>query len=557
MPSTPPPRRRTGLVLDILFGLVVLVLFFGLTEIAARLVSDPAPPSPGQAVTHQIFFNNDNQRDETFVIQPDPVLGYRLAAPAAEGTFVDSRGRVFARQKPPDVLRVVCLGGSTTYGVGVDDRRYAYPALLQRLFDLSLSGRPVRVEVINAGMMGYHGWHSLIRVATELGELSPDLYLVMDGLNDVCAIQGLRDPKGLGDEKARLLALVGAPRTDGDMAARLLGLLERSAFFRLLRQAATRLDALRDNREALWRESFEAFGYTLNLRRLIDVTATQGSRVAVLDYPWIVLPGRSYDEEARRIAMPLDRGVFELYRFGRAAVGQANREVCQETGATLIEARTLFDALAAGGEDPRRLYAGDLSHLTMYGNYLLAREAFARLTAPGAPLSGPFEGRAGPDLLALDSDPVSQYCVNWGHGSRGLGSRGFAARALSGSLKLGQGITAAESSNPDLRYLESPDRTEALLEVRLNDPPSDREVVFFPRVANYGDAVRVSLVGKDGERELFCLEKPIQDGVWTPFESRYGLRLPEDAGPSPVLRARLTGWGQIGVIDGSVFFRAD
>lgn len=58
------------------------------------------------------------------------------------------RGPEFSPVKEDGVYRIVALGGSTTYGSGVDDA-HTYPALLEKYLN-GISGR--RVEVINGGI---------------------------------------------------------------------------------------------------------------------------------------------------------------------------------------------------------------------------------------------------------------------------------------------------------------------------------------------------------------------------------------------------------------------
>ena len=62
------------------------------------------------------------------------------------------RGELVPVKKVPGSLRVVCLGGSTTYGWAVRDPDATYPAQLQRLLAADLPAGFRRVEVINAGL---------------------------------------------------------------------------------------------------------------------------------------------------------------------------------------------------------------------------------------------------------------------------------------------------------------------------------------------------------------------------------------------------------------------
>jgi hypothetical protein len=91
------------------------------------------------------------------------------------------RGDEVVVPKPPGTTRIVCLGGSTTYGGGVPDYRLSYPNLLQTLLREHL--RP-EIEVINAGVPGYSSLESLINLQLRVLEFDPDLVLIYHGINE-------------------------------------------------------------------------------------------------------------------------------------------------------------------------------------------------------------------------------------------------------------------------------------------------------------------------------------------------------------------------------------
>lgn len=91
------------------------------------------------------------------------------------------RGVEVAPIKPPGVFRIACLGGSTTYGSGVEDPSQAYPGALER--ELRIRGHAV--EVVNAGCPGWSSLQSLINLQIRVLELAPDLVIVYHGINDV------------------------------------------------------------------------------------------------------------------------------------------------------------------------------------------------------------------------------------------------------------------------------------------------------------------------------------------------------------------------------------
>lgn len=76
--------------------------------------------------------------------------------------------------KPPGVLRIVCLGGSNTYGAAVSDHE-TWPAQLQQVLRERVR-RPL--EVWNCGVAGYMNRQKVIVALDLLDEATPDLILV-------------------------------------------------------------------------------------------------------------------------------------------------------------------------------------------------------------------------------------------------------------------------------------------------------------------------------------------------------------------------------------------
>jgi lysophospholipase L1-like esterase len=94
------------------------------------------------------------------------------------------RGEEVVMPKPVGEFRIICVGGSTTYTPDVEDYRLSYPFLLQE--DLQRSGNK-NVKVINAGMLSYTTYESLINLQLRLLDLDPDLIVIYHAVNDVHA----------------------------------------------------------------------------------------------------------------------------------------------------------------------------------------------------------------------------------------------------------------------------------------------------------------------------------------------------------------------------------
>lgn len=86
--------------------------------------------------------------------------------------------------KKGEKFRVLCLGGSTTYGFGVDDPQDSYPAQLKKI--LQSSGEFSHgVEVINAGIEAGTSAEELTHYLLKYRYYQPDLVVIHSGGNDV------------------------------------------------------------------------------------------------------------------------------------------------------------------------------------------------------------------------------------------------------------------------------------------------------------------------------------------------------------------------------------
>lgn len=141
---------------------------------------------------------------------------------------VGAASRVDSAGPRGEALRIVSLGDSNTYGLYLDAEE-AYPKQLEALWEAG--GFEPRVEVVN---LGYPGTNSSVLVREfdrVLDSLSPDVVLVMVGVNDYWTQAVESDPEaasrgvwaGLWDRIRRssrvwrLLAIIG---TDADEIAR-------------------------------------------------------------------------------------------------------------------------------------------------------------------------------------------------------------------------------------------------------------------------------------------------------------------------------------------------
>jgi len=147
------------------------------------------------------------------------------------------RGPECAQARPPGVLRIVCIGGSTTFDVKVSDDDKTWPAQLQA--DLRRRTGLAGVEVVNAATNGYALPRTIIDLALRTLDLRPDWIICYPGVNDLAYAD--RTDHQFGESHR---AIPNPPRAEA-----LAGLL---AYSELYNEIAARIRYARQLRYGNW-----------------------------------------------------------------------------------------------------------------------------------------------------------------------------------------------------------------------------------------------------------------------------------------------------------------
>ncbi len=110
---------------------------------------------------------------------------YRKYNPKFQGDeFINSygfRGKEFSLKKADGVYRLVALGGSTTFGLGLKDG-FTYPDYLEKIVN---SNANKKFEVINAGISGNTIYEIANLFEEEIIALEPDIIVINSMLNNL------------------------------------------------------------------------------------------------------------------------------------------------------------------------------------------------------------------------------------------------------------------------------------------------------------------------------------------------------------------------------------
>lgn len=165
LPGSPPLYRR-------LFQVAAVIVSLLLVEVAIRGDHHLGEATSSASLVRSWYNGHIRQ-----IMESSPALGGEDQASTAA---VEVAGRSIRVAKPDGTLRIVCLGSSSTYGVGAASLDQTYPAQLESLL-ATWTGR--EVEVINGGVPGAMLSFLAFYLDRVLLPLEPDLIVVYFGAN--------------------------------------------------------------------------------------------------------------------------------------------------------------------------------------------------------------------------------------------------------------------------------------------------------------------------------------------------------------------------------------
>ncbi|NCC49891.1 MAG: hypothetical protein EOM20_01620 [Spartobacteria bacterium] len=184
--STPLLPRRSHFALKGALVLGIFILCACFLEYAARKMM-----KDDQKIARKILLGRENvneKRMQNTIGQP--YLLY-ISAPgyisATDGPQINEdgyRGEPVPFDKDPNVLRILCLGGSTTYSSTVPRPDQAYPAVLEHIIHNNLPEKYTDVEVMNAGLPWATSSELLTHYLFKYRYYRPDIVIINTGGND-------------------------------------------------------------------------------------------------------------------------------------------------------------------------------------------------------------------------------------------------------------------------------------------------------------------------------------------------------------------------------------
>lgn len=263
----------------------------------------------------------------------------------------------FEFEREPGVLRIACLGGSTTWG--------GYPLLLKQILE-ERTGR--QVQVMNWGVPAWTSMETMVNYFVVVQDYEPDIVILMHAINDVTA----RLSRDYRADYSHWRIVWNEPRRSALHDA---FLLRSDLYAAFVIRAGDRAFHLREYVSKQPRGSFKTLDdlpegsadtFERNVRTIArDVTAKGGALVLVTQ-PTFVRASRG-----------------EEPTLGTLGAGQHNailRTIAQENGFCLVDLESEFAAL---DEKTRELLFTDVVHLIPKGQQREAERIADRLQRAG------------------------------------------------------------------------------------------------------------------------------------------------------------------------------
>ncbi|MBI3820737.1 MAG: hypothetical protein HY286_18765 [Planctomycetes bacterium] len=292
---------------------------FALVEGGARVWIRIAPP--------KILKN----QEETVLYQPHHHLSYEIAPNAPSMLMrgphnsLGFRGPELEARKS-DVFRIICIGGSTTYGTRNVNESECWPRILESM----LSARGIAVEVINAGVPAYTSAECLQLLREKALPLDPDLVILYMGANDIMPRfapdfrsdyshyrRTWKKPEMPAPPEPGPLAIVNLMKTRTEPRAPVKAL--RAMTSKPYREVP-------EVERAAWARS-NTLTFQRNMRTMVDACRGAGSSV--------LLATQSY--AASRIVEGFGELRAQFFREGLPQNSAVVREVARQTNAPLID----------------------------------------------------------------------------------------------------------------------------------------------------------------------------------------------------------------------------
>jgi len=193
-------RNTQPIRIRILFSVLTALIILGLVEAGSRLYDYLVYfPRIEEALASGVDVDVSLTQEYCFRLgtcERDADMIWRMRPHAGTPWFqlngLGIRGAEIPETKPSNEFRIVVVGGSHPFGIGVKDDEI-YSAYLQRILEERWPDTPKRFRVINAALPGFTSFQARRLIERDPYDLKADLYLLDVGLNDSSVVWSQSD----------------------------------------------------------------------------------------------------------------------------------------------------------------------------------------------------------------------------------------------------------------------------------------------------------------------------------------------------------------------------
>lgn len=267
------------------------------------------------------------------------------------------RGPDFDEVKPGGRVRLLVMGGSTTFGFSNGDEN-TWPALLES--ELKRHHGCGDVEVINFGIPGYNTRHIYAALRKEGAGYSPDILILYRCLNDVWALEEMKRP-----QTAALIVLNWVTEYS-------LLVLKAREKLRAIQTGDPRFPPFVETAEQARALIRHYENWEITRRNLAEIVHTARARgIKVLIVPELFVLYERQGEIEPHFSQRKDVFGSQYYKMVDTL-----RRTARELELPIFEFQDEVDKMPVEG---KRKFSWDYAHLTDSGNLFLARRVAERL----------------------------------------------------------------------------------------------------------------------------------------------------------------------------------
>ena len=198
-------NTRKSVLFYVTIYTLILLLLECIGEGSMRYIDSHTPQNPISYKKIRLLLLNDIQSDYLPMFLPQANLNYiNYPGQTQNGIQMNNnhgyRGPESSVIKPPRIMRILFLGGSTTYGLYIPDYKKTYPYLTKILLDSLFKNNTKfhekydSIECINAGLLGAISTEELTHYFFKFRYYKPDVVVIKPGLNEAQYELGVFQP---------------------------------------------------------------------------------------------------------------------------------------------------------------------------------------------------------------------------------------------------------------------------------------------------------------------------------------------------------------------------